>query len=650
MSGQYKHLFSPIKLGTVTVRNRVVFPAHGMMHSRDGMVSDRMCYYYVERAKGGAGLILTEITAVHPTARKYPECVMSYDERCIPGFAKTAKLIHEHGAKFLVQLAHSGGRMSSVDSLLPLWSPSTVKSPIANEVPHQMDIDDMKELLDGYARAASNVRVSGADGVEIHAAHEYLLSEFMSPLINRRTDEYGGSLDNRLRFVKEVINCVRENLGRDLVVGIKMNGDDFLEGGLTLDETKEIAARLEDTGQIDYITVSAGTSFNTHLNVPPMYMPLGSYVHLAAGIREVVDIPVIAVGRINDPIQAEKILADGQADMVAVCRGQICDAEWANKAHQGLVDDIRKCIACNEGCIGTLFKIRPGTCVLNPTVGLEQEFGIGTLKPAQTKIKVVVVGGGPAGMEAARVAALRGHRVVLYEKENQLGGQVNMAAKAPYRAEFGDIARYLSQQMEKLGVQIKLGVEATPDMVEDEKPDAVVVATGSTPIVPSIPGAGENKVVSYWQVMREEVELGEKVVLIDAVGHYQAYGTAEFLADRGKHVEIVTSKLHAGADLDLTNIVPIYERLLSKGVAISPITEVKRMSGDAVIVQNVFSGEERAIEGVDNVVVAVGNKADNELYYALKRRMSPVYTVGDCVAPRNVMRAIKDGHFVGRAL
>jgi mycofactocin system FadH/OYE family oxidoreductase 2 len=647
---EFRYLFSPLEVGGTTVPNRVVFPGHGMLHSRDGMVSDRMCYYYVERAKGGAGLIVTEITAPHPSARKYPECVLSYDEKCIPGFAKTARLIHEYGSKFLVQLAHSGGRMSSDDSLMPLWAPSTVKSPIANEVPHQMDSDDMKELLDGYSRSASNVRESGADGVEIHMAHEYLLSEFMSPFTNRRTDEYGGSLDNRLRFVKQVIHCVRESLGKDLILGIKMNGDDFLEGGMTLDDTRQIAASLTDTGEIDYITVSAATSFNTHLNVPAMYMPLGSYVHLAAGIKEVVDVPVIAVGRINDPLQAEKILADGHADMVAVCRGQICDAEWANKARQGQVDDIRKCIACNEGCIGMLFKIRPGTCALNPTASFEQELGIGTIEPAQNKLKVVVIGGGPAGMEAARVAALRGHQVALYEKEDQLGGQVQIAAKAPFRSEIADSIRFLSIQVQKLGVNVNLGVEATPEAVLAENPDAVVVATGSTPLAPQFPGADQDNVVNYWQVLKEEVEVGDNVVLVDDVGHYQALGTAEFLIDQGKKVEIITSKMYVGATMDLMNLLPTYERLLPKGAVFSPLTNLREVSGKNVVVYDVFTGRERTIEGVDTIVTAIGNSASNELYCALRGRVKALHAIGDCAAPRNLLRAIRDGHLAGRSV
>jgi len=646
----FNYLFSPLKIGPVTVPNRVVFPAHMTMFSRDGMPSDRLCYYYAERAKGGAGLIVTEIAAVHPTTQKYPECVRAYDERCIPGYSKMVKLVHDYGGKAFVQLAHSGARMSSEDSLLPLWAPSTVISPIANEIPHEMDNYDIADLLEGYAVSARNAGRAGFDGVEIHAAHEYLLGSFMSPLTNKRTDQYGGTLENRLRLASEVIVRIRENFGRDFTLGLRINGDDLLDGGLEPDDAREIAAAMASKGQIDYISVSAGTSFNTHMNVPPMYVPLGAYSALAANVREAVSIPVVAVGRINDPVQAEKILAEGQADMVAMARALICDPEWVNKTKQGRIEDIRKCIACNEGCIGRLFKTRSISCVQNPTVGLEHEISMDSINPAATRKKIVVVGGGPAGMEASRVAAMRGHRVILYEKQDRLGGQILLAAKAPYRLEFGDIARFLTAQVEKLGIQVRLGKEVELDDIKEQNPDVVIVATGSVPLDAQFPGADEEIVVNYWQVLNEEVPIGEKIVLVDDTGHYQAYGTAEFLANRGKKVEIVTSSLSAGAALDLTNIIPIYERLLPKGVVITPITKLRRVSGKDVLVYNVFTGEERKIENVDNVVTAIGNRADTQLFYALKQSGERVHAIGDCLAPRNALRAIRDGHLLARDL
>ncbi len=647
---EFKYLFSPLKLGSVTVPNRVVFPGHMTMFSRDGLPTDRLAHYYAERARGGAGLIVTEISAVHPTTHKYPEIVLSYDERCIPGYTRMGGLIHEHGSKVVVQLAHSGARMSSDDSLMPLWAPSTVKSPIANEVPHEMDIEDIQELLDGYARSSRNVGEAGLDGVEIHSAHDYLLSEFLSPLTNRRADDYGGSPRNRTRLLLEVVDCVRRNLGPEFILGVRINGDDFIDGGLTPNDSRDVAAVLEGTGQVDYISVSAGTSFNTHMNVPPMHVPLGSYVGLAANIREAVEIPVVAVGRINDPVQAERILEDGQADMVAMARAQICDPEWVLKAKQGRPEDIRRCVACNEGCIGRLFRVRPISCVQNPSVGHEQEMGVDSLKPAEKRLRAVVVGGGPAGMEVARVAAIRGHQVTLFERSHELGGQVLLAARAPFRAEFGDITRYLSAQLSKLGVRVVAGKEVSADDIVQEDPDVVIVATGSSPLAPDFAGSDQSNVANYWQVMNDEVEIGDMALLIDEVGHYQAYGTAEYMADQGKHVEVVTPSLSAGTALDLTNVIPIYERLLHRGVVISPLSRVREVRGNSVIVANVFTGRERTIDGIDTVVAAIGNRAENDLYYSLKGRGLEVHAVGDCVAPRTVLRAIRDGNLLARTL
>jgi NADPH-dependent 2,4-dienoyl-CoA reductase/sulfur reductase-like enzyme len=347
---------------------------------------------------------------------------------------------------------------------------------------------------------------------------------------------------------------------------------------------------------------------------------------------------------------AEQTLADGHADMLGVCRGLIADPEWPIKAQEGRLDDIRKCIADNEGCIGRLFKIRAITCIQNPAVGFERELGIGTITQASSKLKVMIVGGGPAGMEAARVAAMRGHEVVLYEKGSELGGQVNIAAKAPFRHEFGDISRYLGMQMHRLDVKVRLGVEATAETILAESPEAVIVATGSKPRLPDVQGVEQKNVVTYLQVLDEEVEVGQNVVLIDDVGHYQAYGTAEFLLDKGKKVEIVTSNLYGGAAMDLTNLQPLYERLIPKGLKIRAMTGVRRIQGDEVVVYNVYSDEENTIGGVETVVVAVGNDADNSLYYELQGEIKELHAIGDCVAPRNVARAIRDGFMLGRTL
>jgi thioredoxin reductase len=384
--------------------------------------------------------------------------------------------------------------------------------------------------------------------------------------------------------------------------------------------------------------------------VGDMSIPQGAAVHLAAGIKEVVKLPVFTVLRIKDPLHAEKILAEGQADMVAMCRALICDPELPRKAKEGRLDDIRYCIACNQEC-RTHFQGRMISCTLNPAVGFEKELGVETLKPALKKKEVVVIGGGPGGMEAARVAALRGHAVRLYEKSGELGGQVNIATKIPTRDEFGDCIRYLSRQMEKLGVRVFLETELSSKMVESMKPGVVVVATGSEPVVPSTKGSGQKHVVNVWDVLQEKVEVGERVLIVDGgEAFWPCCGTAEFLLDRGKKVEILSYLYYVGVSLPAQSLPLFYERILKKGATLTPLHRVNEILADSVVVTHVRTGETRVIRGVDTVVMAMGNRAKDEMYKSLKGKIQEIYAIGDCVAPRKVHDAIREGHRVGRMI
>ena len=398
-----------------------------------------------------------------------------------------------------------------------------------------MTVEEIQEVKEGFVKSASNLQAAGYDGIELHGAHGYLINQFMSPFTNHRTDAYGGSLENRLRFALEVIDAVREQVRDSMVLGIRISGDELIPGGLTQNDTREIAARLEGTGTLDYISVSVGIHETAYLTVGDMSVPLGAAVYLATGIKEVVNLPVFTVLRINDPVQAEQILAEGKADMIGMVRALICDPELPNKARNGRLDDIRKCMACIQEC-------RRGAaicCTLNPAVGFEKELGTGTIKPAVAKKKVVVIGGGPGGLEAARIVAMRGHQAILYEKGSKLGGQVNIATRVPSRVDLGESIHYLSQQVRKLGVDIKLEVEATADSILREKPDTVVLATGSTPFVRDIPGATEGniEVTNVREVLEEKVDTGDNVVIFDYPGGFwECCGTAEFLARKGKRV------------------------------------------------------------------------------------------------------------------
>ena len=661
MNGQFKYLFTPIELGPVTIKNRIVNAQHGNgLADNEFLPTERQAYYFAEKAKGGAGLIIMGASLVLLNAMSFFGRNLVSDERAIPEFKRIADMVHEHGSKMFAQLSHQGRQTTGDISRLPTWAPSPIPCVIAREIPKEMEREDMDEVIQGFVKGARNVKKAGFDGVEVYGAHGYLLSQFLSPHSNRRKDEYGGSLENRLRFPLEVINAVRKEVGSDFTVGFRLNGDDLTAGGLTLGDAKEIAKRVESTGQIDYLSVSAGTYNSVPLWISDMVVPLGPLVHLASGIKKCVGLPVLAVNRINDPLQAEQILADGHADLIGMCRALVADPELPNKAKEGRLDEIRICIGDNQGCLQRTFKGLPISCIYNATVGYENELGIGTLKPAKKKKKVIVIGGGPAGMEAAGVAALKGHEVTLYEKGSELGGQINLIVKLPGRKDFGEVIRYLRHQMETSGVDVRLNNEATAEMIEKEGPDAVIVAAGSEPdrtgFMPvrpdleKIPGAEYDYVLTVRDVLGERVEIGENVVIIDWLSDLQATGTAEFLLERGKRVEIITYLPYVGVDIVSPTFSPLFQKLFSKGVILTSFTAVKEISDHSVVVYNIYSRQERKIEAVDTVVLSTGAKANNELYFSLKGKVKELYAAGDCVSPRRIINAVYEGHIAARAI
>ena len=652
MSQQLKHLLSPIKLRHTLVRNRTVLAAHQTNFAEDNLPSERHLRYYARRARGGVGLIVMEQQIVHPSDHPYQGAIFGFDERVVPRYRRIAEAVKGHGAHVLAQLNHNGLQSSGNLSQRSVWAPSPFPDVISREVPKQMEAEDIQEVVEGFGRVAGHAREGGLDGVEINISERSLIRQFLSPLTNHRSDQYGGSLDNRIRFCYEVIDAVREALGQDLILGIRLCGDELAPwAGLTPEHSREIASRLAATGKIDYISVSPGSIYSLHMAWPSMHVPPDYALPLAAGVKEVVDVPVFATGRIYDHLQAEEILEKGWADMLELTRALIADPDFVNKVRQGYLEDIRPCVYCNQDCVVSSHLNPPLRCIYNPEVGCEAELDEGTIQPARRKRQVVVIGGGVAGLEVARVAALRGHRVVLYEKEGELGGQVAIAARGPGRAEFGKIARYLADQVERLGVEIRLGVEVSPELIEEACPDAVVVATGSRSRTLKIPGAEQRNVVHMRDVLRGKAEVGNRVVVIDETGSYAAASVAELLADQGRQVEMVTEDMFVSAELAQTFDLGLwYQRALSKGIAFSPQTRVREVSGDTVVAADVFSQEERRIEGVDTVVLALYSEPNQELYFALKERGVEVYRVGDCIAPRGVSQAVLDGNRVGRTL
>ena len=651
---KFRYLFSPLKIGSTVVPNRVCFSAHLTNFSEDTKISDRHVYYYRERAIGGCGLIITEEMSVHPSDHAYEKLVDAFDPDVIPGYRKLTETIHQYDTRIFAQLNHNGTQSDGTTSRLPVWGPSSVSDPLFRETAKEIEVEEIRECIDHFARSARYAREGGFDGIELQLGHSSLIRQFLSPLTNLRTDAYGGSFENRLRFALEVIAAVRKEVGNDYTLGVRLNADEMHPlGGLTLEDSKKIAARLEASGNLDFMDLSLGTFYNLYLVEGSMHTPLAYTVPLAAGIRSVISLPVFACNRINDPHLAEKILSDGHADIIGMVRAQICDPELVNKTREGRTEDIRYCIACNQGCIGRVGIANKSVgCVQNPAVGEEKDLGIGTLKPADTKKKVMIIGAGPAGLEAARVATVRGHKVILFEKESEVGGQNLIARKGAGRQEIEGAVRWLLAQVEKLKVETRLKTEVTPEMVFEQSPDAVVVATGSVPKENPFPGVYSFPQVCHAeQILKGEVEAGEKVVLIDMDGHHKATGTAELLADMGKRVHILTPSLFIGGRLGpLQDLFLMRQRLMKKGVTSTPDIAVLEIQGTTVKGLNVYSNALIDFEGYDTVVLAAGNRAEDSLYFALKGKVKELHRIGDCVAPRKIDMAILEGHRVGRII
>lgn len=656
MPEEFKNLLSPIKLGPITVKNRIFSSPHHPGYTSlftGAPLDERVVHYWATKAKGGVGMIgtcLIEIDA-RPEANAFGR----------PGlmeiFKRSSDAVHEHGAKIICQLANSGGQEGGMGTMP--WAPSSMLTPSAlagGYLSHEMTVDEIEATIEAFATAAKMARDAGMDGCSIHGSHGYMVNEFMSPYYNKRADEYGGSLENRMRFPLELIDAIRDALGSDLALGMRVNADEFVEGGYTLEDFLKMAPILEKTGKLDFLNVSVGNYTSYSAVIDPMYYPLDSFVYCAAAVKQVVDLPVIARGRIVDPVQAEKILSTGQADMVSIVRGIIADPEFANKARDGRVDEIRKCLGCNEGCWGRTYTDMGGfllgmSCVMNPAVGKEGEPGWGELIPAETKKKVMVIGGGPAGLETARVAALRGHEVSLYDRGSELGGQTLIANKAPSRDGFDDLGRYFTLQMKLLGVDVHLNTDVTVELVTEKNPDAVVIATGSVPFNPDIPGIEGDNVCEVRQVLTGEVEVGDSIVILAGELGMQALGTADFLAEKGKKVEVLYPYNQVlPMTIEPNTRQSVYQRLYRNGVVVTVDTGVKRISGNTVIAFNALTNEERRIENVDNVIVAYGGLPDDALHYALKNKVKEIHLVGEAQSIRKLHHITMDGATTGRAL
>ena len=651
----YPHLFSSLQIGNATVRNRIMQTAHVKLFAHDGVDSQRNVDYQAARARGGAGLLITGNRVVHPTSTTgFPRVAWAYLSNAFEADRRLTAAVHEHGAVIFAQLNHFGLNASSdsADDLRVLWGPSAVKSPAYGETPKAMEPEDIREVVEWWGRSAELTREGGFDGTEVHISHSYLLHQFLSPLYNKRTDEYGGSFENRLRFSREVIAEVRRRTGDDWVVGVRISLSDFIPGGLVVEDAILVVRTLEADGQIDYVNVTAAGYHNIFRAIEPSDEPDGYLIDLSAQVKAATSLPVFAVGGIKDPGLAEEILASGKADMVAMTRAQIADPEFANKVRDGREKELVHCIRGNQGCIGRVFKGLPIACTVNPGAGRERRFGPGTLVPADPPARWLVVGGGPAGMKAAAVLA---------ERDEQLGGQVDLILRTPGRDEFGWITCDLEKRMLRFGVDIRLGTEVTVDLVRELAPDGVIVATGAVPsrsgfssvnpLVERLPGADQSNVLTVWDVLLESRPVGKRVVVLDDDGTRMAAGVTEVLLDRGSEVELVSRwPTLFPATLTTLDMAHLYGRLLGKGLVYRLNFWAAGIEGDRVTVFNLYTGASETIDDVDTVVLATGAKASEELYLALKDEHANVHRIGDCLAPRKLDHAIYEGELAGREL
>lgn len=637
MISSFPLLFSSGNIGSLFLKNRLVMPPMVRNYAdTKGLVTKRYIDHIASVAKGGVGMMILEASFISPEGKGFIQELGLHTDAVIPGLKKLAHVAHLHGAKIGIQVYHAGRQTSSKTTGKQPLAPSPVPDPTVNEVPHELTLDEIKKLVRAYAAGAGRAKKAGLDFVELHGAHGYLITQFLSPFSNKRTDAYGGTLEKRFRFLQEVYEAVRKAVGADFPIIVRLSGEEMVSGGLTLRDTVTIAKKLEKLG-VDALHISVGNyaSYASGRMIPPMATEDGPLLHLAAGVKKAVRIPVIAVGKLRTPEIAEQTLKSGSADFIAIGRTLLADPEWPNKVRDGRLAEINKCVACNQGCISRLFAQQDVWCTVNPKTSREALFA----KKFGKKKHVLVIGGGPAGLSAAKTAAERGHHVTLFEKEKQLGGQLIAAGSLPHRSDWLDFLHTLVHEVTHLPIMIHLNTEFSADRIIKGEYDAIIVATGSSPVRPAaIPGTKRPHVLTARDLIEGWAQANGKVVV--AGGGCMGAQVAEALAINGHPVTIIEATGAIATEAPSDDRLLLLARLKKLGVKV--FTETKIASIEMKSVSTTNAKGTKKIPS-DTVVLCLGASANNGLVDHLKKTMKNVMVVGDAKEPRRVTEAVAEG-------
>ena len=628
-------LFSPFSIGSLKLANRIVMPPMATNYATpQGFVTDRQIAYYVERARGGVGYITVEHTGIHQQGKASPKMLMIHSDENAEKIKNLVQAVHAAGGKIVVQINHAGRQTFSKVTGETIVGPSAVPVLPAMETPRELTIREIEDLVATFTIAAERVKNTGADGVELHMAHGYLICSFLSPFSNKRKDRYGGTIAGRARFALEVLRSVRQRVGSGFPVICRLSGDEYVAGGLNVEDTRQIAKLLEKEGA-DALHISACNAASGFLNHPPYYVTEGVFVHLAEAVKARVDIPVITVGRIRNPLMADQIIADGKADLISMGRALIADPRLPQKGKEGRLAEIIPCISCNK-CIQTL-RMDSVRCSVNPETGNEGRF---RHSKADRSKQVWVIGGGPGGLKAAEIAALRGHQVKIFEKKNELGGRVRLGANPPQKQVLNEFIDYLVRRVKSLGITIEMGKAFTSDMLEPVKPDVVVVATGASPQFPNWKGIEESGALSVDDVLADGADIGARVLVVGGGG--TGAEIADLLSEIGKKVTLV--EMLEDIASDLVNHLQHYlkQRLTQKGVAVLTSTRVKALGKGYVMIEDA-SGV-RKLDDFDTIVLALGSEKSNDtIYKNLAGKVSELHVIGDARQPREIVDAVYEG-------